>query len=480
MHTGHRNGVCPDPLTSSLLDAGCWRAEKRRGSGPKGLISFHILGRRIVILNTKTAADDLFNKRSSNYSDRPFPTMAGTLMKREKSMFYIPYNERCKTYRKLMQQALNSSASQQYWGIEEDSARYTVRQIVDTPDNLFQHLRRNAAFVTMKVAYGYTISDYNDHFVEIAEEAMRIGSLVAAPGKWLVDSIPALRFLPAWFPGAGFKRLAKTWSEHMYLQSLEPHQWVKDQMENGVAQPSFTSRLLQDTNGGVTKDKELDNIVLWTGGALYAAGADTTVSVIRTFLFCMMMHPSVQDKAQKDVDLFIQQEGRLPTLKDWDRGALPYLNCILQEVLRWHPPAPMALFHSAARDDVYEDYHIPAKTTIIGNVWGMMHDNDTYPKPDIFDPDRFTGVNGRKIEDDPRQVVFGFGRRICPGLYVAEASLWIQMAFMLACVRIEKAVDENGRVVEPEVGFTTAIVSYVKPFSYKIVARNNGLELLGQ
>ena len=115
----------------------------------------------------------------------------------------------------------------------------------------------NAAFIIMKVAYGYTISDYNDRFVEIAEEAMRIGSLAAAPGKWLVDSIPIselkdnkltpttsapfdllsiiVRFLPDWFPGAGFKRQAKAWSQHMYLQSLEPHIWVKEQMVSGAA-----------------------------------------------------------------------------------------------------------------------------------------------------------------------------------------------------------------------------------------------------
>ncbi|KAL0565217.1 hypothetical protein V5O48_016811 [Marasmius crinis-equi] len=405
--------------------------------------------------------------------------MAGVLMKREKSMFYISYDERCKTYRKLMQQVLNSSASQAYWNIEEDAARYTVNKVLESPEKLFQHLRRNAAFITMKVAYGYTISDYNDHFVEIAEEAMRIGSLVAAPGKWLVDSIPILRFIPEWFPGAGFKRQAKAWSEHMYLQSLEPHLWVKEQMKKGSAEPSFSSNLLQDGNGGITDDKELDDVVLWTAGALYAAGADTTVSVVRTFVFCMMMHPTVQNKVQTELDKFMESEHRLPTLKDWSQGALPYLDAILLEVLRWHPPAPMGLFHAAAHDDEYSGYLIPAKTTIIGNIWGMMHDQNIYPDPDVFDPDRFTGIDGRKVEDDPRQVVFGFGRRICPGSYVAEASIWIQMALMLACLRIEKTVDEQGRVLEPEVAFTTAIVSYVKPFQYKVVPRR-GVELLRQ
>ncbi|KAL0566844.1 hypothetical protein V5O48_015157 [Marasmius crinis-equi] len=447
-------------------------AEWAKEYGPKGLISFHIIGRRITIVQTKEVANDLFNKRSATFNDRPFPIMVGVLMKREKSIFSSPYNQRCKTYRRLMKQIMSPTASQAYWGIQEEAARYMVDKILESPENLFQHLRRNAAFVIMKIAYGYTINDYNDHFVELAEEAMRVGSLAAAPGKWLVDSFPFY-----WFPGAGFKRQAKIWREYLSRLASEPHQWVKDQMEKGSAEPSFTSKLLQDGDGKITTNEELDDVVQWSAGALYQAGGDTTVAAVRTFFFCMLMNPSVQRKAQAELDGFMEEEHRLPTLKDWSQGRLPYLDCIMLEVLRWHPPAPMGLFHAAAHDDVYQGYFIPAKTTIIGNIWGMMHDENVYPDPDVFDPDRFTGLNGRKVEDDPRQIVFGFGRRVCPGQHVAESSIWIQMALVLASLSVEKAVDEQGRVVEPEVAFTTSLVSTVKPFQYKIV-RRQGNKLL--
>ncbi|KAL0572611.1 hypothetical protein V5O48_009355 [Marasmius crinis-equi] len=381
-----------------------WRtyAEWAKKYGPKGLASFHILGRRITVVQTKEVANDLFNKRPTIYNDRPFPTMAGVLMKREKSIFSMPYTQRCKTYRKLMLQFLNATASQAYWGIEEEAARYTVKNILQTPENLFQHLRRSAAFVIMKVAYGCTISDYNDHFVEMAEETNRIVSLAQAPGKWLVDSFPILRYLPDWFPGAGFKRQAKAWSEYLYNMSLEPHQWVKNQMEKGLAEPSFSSNLLQDGSGSgkVTTNAEIEDVVLWSTGGLYTAGADTTVSAVQTFLFCMLTNPSVQKKAHAEVDRFLEEENRLPTLKDWSQGRLPYLDSILLEVFRWNPPAPIGLFHCAGQDDVYEGYFIPAKTTIIGNIWGMMHDENVYPNPDVFDPYRFGGLDGRKIEDD--------------------------------------------------------------------------------
>jgi cytochrome P450 len=448
--------------------------------GNKGLVSFHVLRRRMVVLNSRTVAEDLFNKRSPIYSDRPFPMMAGVLMKREKSMFYISYNERCKTYRRLMHQSFNARAAQDYWGIQEHEARVLVDNLVRSPDRMVQLLRRNAAAIIMRIGYGYDVKGDDDHFVAIAEEAMRVGSLAGAPGKWLVDSLPWLRYLPTWFPGAGFKKRAQEWSDRLYNQSLEPHDFVKRQLEQGIAPPSFTSQLLQPGDGPKA-DAEKDDIILWTAGALFAAGADTVVSAVKSFFFCMLKHPEIQARAKREVDDFIAAEHRLPNLRDRERGVLPFITCILQEVLRWHPASPMGLFHAAAQDDVYQGYFIPAGTTVIGNIWAMMHDDSVYPNPDEFDPDRFSGLNGRDIEEDPRDLVFGFGRRVCPGQHLADSSIWIQMVLSLACLDIDKALDSDGKPIEPETAFTTAIVSHVAPFQYKISPRDGpALGLLRQ
>ncbi|KAJ7092962.1 cytochrome P450 [Mycena belliarum] len=426
----------------------------------------------MVVLNTAADAVDLLSKRSSIYSDRPFPMMAGVLMRREKSMFYMrvltaSHNERFKRYRKLMHSAFNPAASQAYWEVQEQEARVLVDSILRSPSQLPEHLRRNAAAVIMKIAYGYSVTRNDDHFVALAEEGMRVGSLAGAPGKWLVDSLPFLRFIPDWFPGAGFKAQAKEWRDTLYTQSLEPHDWVKQQIAAGTAIPSFTSRLLQPSDG-VPLDDELDDHVLWTGGALYSAGADTSVSAVKTFFFAMLLHPDVQTRAQQEVDRFVASERRMPTLQD--QAAFPYVACVLKEVLRWAPASPIGLFHCTTKSDVYKGYLIPAKTTIIANIWGMMHDDAVYPDPFTFDPTRF---EGESPQSDPREVVFGFGRRVCPGQHLAESSMWIQMVLSLMTMTISKAVDNAGRTIEPEVGFTTAIVSHVKPFAYQIAPRSS-------
>ena len=168
-------------------------------------------------------------------------------------------------YRKLLHQDIGPVASQKYWGIQEIESRKLALSLLmqEGSEQLERHLRkseialivftniltgilRNAAAVIMRITYGYSIKDFDDQFVAIAEESMRVASLAAAPGKWLVDALPfrrhiylifrfvlshfTVRFLPSWFPGTGFRRLAEEWGAHMYNQSLIPHQYVKQQM----------------------------------------------------------------------------------------------------------------------------------------------------------------------------------------------------------------------------------------------------------
>jgi hypothetical protein len=65
-----------------------------------------------------------------------------------------------------------------------------------------------AGTIILAAAYGIDVQPSNDPFVEIAEKAIRAFSIGGRPGAYLVDSIPILKYVPSFLPGAGFKRLA--------------------------------------------------------------------------------------------------------------------------------------------------------------------------------------------------------------------------------------------------------------------------------
>ena len=83
----------------------------------------------------------------------------------------------------------------------------------------------------------------------------------------------------------------------------------------------------------------------------------------------------------------------------------------------------------------------------------MSRDERVYPNPSQFDPDRYIAAEGKEPQQDPRMMCFGFGRRICPGLNLADASLFISCAMSLAVFDITKAV-ENGVEITPVVDST--------------------------
>ena len=95
-----------------------------------------------------------------------------------------------------------------------------------------------------------------------------------------------------------------------------------------------------------------------------------------------------------------------------------------------------------------------------------MHDPKVYADPMIFNPRRFLRTNeaGKQELDsdalDPESVVFGFGRRICPGRHIIYESLWITIACILAVFDISKAMETDGTAIHPEAKFTSGFLRY--------------------
>lgn len=176
------------------------------------------------------------------------------------------------------------------------------------------------------------------------------------------------------------------------------------------------------------------------------------MSAVQTFFFAMLLHPEIQRSAQAEIDEALGPYC-LPVLAD--RPRLPYIDALIKEILRWGTVSPMGLPHSTAVDDEVFGYKIPKDCVVIPNIWAMLHDESVYPSPFKFDPTRFIG---EKQQPDPRELAFGRGRRVCPGQHIAEASVFIQVASVLATFDILREEKDSYPEFEAEVEFTTAIV----------------------
>ncbi|KAG9308363.1 cytochrome P450 [Chiua virens] len=211
---------------------------------------------------------------------------------------------------------------------------------------------------------------------------------------------------------------------------------------------------------------------------MLAAGAETVFSSIDTAILALMLHPEVQEVGQRAID---QLTGGQRLLSLEDRSKLPYIDAVLRETLRWNPVAPLAVPHRLTQPDSYGQWELPVGTTVIANSWHMLHDEAVYPNPSEFIPQRFINADGTLRDNilDPREIAFGFGRRICPGRYLGEESLWIAIATIIYLFDLSLPTDENGTPIPPEIKYESPFICRPSPFQCVFTPRSQAAALLG-
>jgi hypothetical protein len=114
----------------------------------------------------------------------------------------------------------------------------------------------------------------------------------------------------------------------------------------------------------------------------------------------------------------------------------------------------------------------------LNNHRGILHNSDDYPEPDRFYPERYLDAEGKldKSVRDPRTACYGFGRRICPGRFLADASLFMTVVTLLATVDIVRAKDDLGTEIIPKVEVSSGIISHPKPFPWAVRPRSGNVD----
>ncbi|KAG2117032.1 cytochrome P450 [Suillus discolor] len=465
------------PLIGNILDMPRikpWVTFTEWGQKYGDITHIEILGQHIIVLNSVKTAMDMMDSKSTVYSDRPVIPMTGELVGWKTSLPLQPYGDRFRMFRRHFHKVMGTCAAVDIYNvIKEVETHRFLKRVLAKPDQLQEHVRRTVGAVILRISHGYEVQKNNDPFVNLANRVTTQASQGSAPGAFMVDILPFLAKVPAWFPGAGFKRIAHEWRGTLEEMVSAPHKFVKDQMVAGIAPVSFTSNLLE----GSDVSAEEEHVVKWSALSLCASGTDTTVSAIYSLFLAMTLFPDVQKKAQAEIDAVVGPD-RFPTFAD--RDSLPYTDALVKEILRWHVVAPTGFPHRVTEDDIHDGYYIPKGSIVLPNIWFMLNDPRTYANPSQFNPERFLAKDGKKPETEPRTACFGFGRRICPGLHLADAFIWISTVMSLAVFDISKVV-EHGVEITPEVDPSSGTSSHPKPFKCSIKPRSAiALELIEQ
>ncbi|KAK5994481.1 Cytochrome P450 monooxygenase CLM2 [Cladobotryum mycophilum] len=437
--------------------------------GPISSVS--VMGQTIVILHDREAADNLLNKQSLKSSGRPSTVFASELCGFGGILALRQCDSGHRRQRKLIHQVLGTNeAVAQFGNLQRDEMQRFLWRTLEQPETLFQHLPRKTGAAILKMTYGYSVErNKPDPLVALIDGMINNMSLASVPLSWMVDVIPALRHLPDDFPGASFKETAKLWKKGVEEVIDTPYSFVRRRMAAGDHRPSFLNRLLEEYSGDgkestLSPEEELN--IKFAAANMYIGGTTTSADTLKGLILAMTMFPEVQRKGQEEIDRVIGTD-RLPQFEDRDN--LPYIESIVKETLRWLPIGPLAVPHKTSEEMEYNGYTIPSGAMIMPSIWWFLHDPAVYRDPSSFDPDRYLEPRN---EPDPKPLAFGYGRRVCPGRYVADASIFILAAQMLSVFNIGRALDSYGREIRPELKVIPGIVASVVDFPYKITPRS--------
>ncbi|KAF9527231.1 cytochrome P450 [Crepidotus variabilis] len=430
------------------------------------LMYMDFMGQPAIIVSDRTAAIELMEKRSMNYSDRPVLEMA-KLAGFHQTMALEHYNDNWKIQRRLISPDYSPVKVRKYWPLQEKVTRLFVRNIIEDVSALRDNLRLQLGVIILRVTYGYSPQTPEDKFLVGGFTALDNFAKVATPGMWLVDVLPILKYLPSWLPGTSFLKTAQDWGKHLEDTVRSPYNWAIENIPTGLSlQPNLVSDVINRHNGKPLNGAD-ENALVWAAGTMLGGALETNISVTLTFLMYMILNPEVQRKGQAELDSVVGHD-RLPSISD--RADLPYIRGIITETLRRGPPVPLCTPHAAHEDDVYRGYAIPKGAWIMANIWHMYNDPEQFPDPEVFSPERY---NGDDVEmEKVKGLAFGFGRRTCPGKHFTEALFYSIVATILATCDVLPGLDVNGKEVLPKVEYEAGSITQPKPFPLRIKPRS--------
>ncbi|KVH90462.1 cytochrome P450 [Cynara cardunculus var. scolymus] len=161
---------------------------------------------------------------------------------------------------------------------------------------------------------------------------------------------------------------------------------------------------------------------------IFLAGSETTSSTIEWALTELLRCPEKMTRAKHELASII---GPNQKFEESSIDNLPYLQAIVKEALRLHPPIPFLVPRKAGRDTDFMGYHIPKNTQLFVNAWAIGRDPECWENANLFEPERFLGskvdYKGQHFELIP----FGAGRRMCVGLPLAHRVLHLVLGSLL-------------------------------------------------
>ncbi|XP_073998368.1 cytochrome P450 6j1-like isoform X2 [Rhodnius prolixus] len=295
----------------------------------------------------------------------------------------------------------------------KDTTRFYTNDVVAScaygiqSDSFFENSSFNK--YTMKQMFG---SDYNASYATISGLFLPSASRLF---RFRTISATAQKF---------FETLAKTCIQHREESGKTRNDLIQHLM-------SLNQKNLQENKSAFSEVELAAHCMTF-----FINGAETASIQLTFTLFELAVNSDVQEKLRNEIKQAVNNVREFDYDKLW---GLPYLEMVISESLRLHPPLPF-VSRTCTQQTILGGLEINAGTKVFTSILGLHKDAEYYPEPEKFNPERFSEENKGSLNKDA-YLPFGEGPRRCLGAKFALTENKMALAAILLNYRLKPADD---------------------------------------
>ncbi|KAA8522315.1 hypothetical protein F0562_012988 [Nyssa sinensis] len=407
-----------------------------------------------VVISSSTMAKEILQKQDLSFSSRSIPDAIRAHNQYQLSVVWLPVSTRWRSLRKILNSQIFSNhkldAKQHLRCQKVQELIADVRQscqagvAVDIGRAAFRttlNLLSNTFFsVDLTDPSSDTTQEFKDLVWDIMEEAGKPNLVDYFPVLGKMDPQGIRRRM-----AIHFGKLIELFS-HMISQRLESRGVEGSHASNDVLDTLLN---ISEENGDEIDRTHIERMLV----DLFIAGNDTTASTLEWAMAEVLHNPETLRKAQAELE---QTIGKGNTVGESDIDQLPYLQAIVKETFRLHPPVPFLIPRKVQADVEVCGFTVPKGAQVLVNAWAIGRDPSTWSNPSSFVPERFLGSEVDVRGHDFELIPFGAGRRICPGLPLAIRMVHLMLGSLINSFdwKLEGGIAAEDMNMEEKFGIT--------------------------
>ncbi|XP_021848339.1 cytochrome P450 76AD1-like [Spinacia oleracea] len=435
------------------------------------LISLKLGSVTTIVVSSSYVAEEMFLKHDRAFANRTIPDSIRACDHDKLSMSWLPISLNWRNLRKissvqlLSNQRLDASQAHRQAQVEQLLAYVQDCSIKGIPVDIGRAAFTTSLNLLSNTFFSVELASHESSASQEFKQLMwNIMEEIGKPNY--ADYFPILAYVD---PFGVRRRLAAYFDQliDVFQDIIKERQKIR--LKNGSSAKQTNDIL--DTLLNLHDENELSmgeiNHLLVD---IFNAGTDTTASTLEWAMTELVRNPRIMGRVQHEIEQALEKD--CSSIQEAYILKLPYLQAIIKETLRLHPPTVFLLPRKANIEVELHGFTVPKNAQILVNLWAVGRDPKVWENPKVFIPDRFLecdiDVKGQNFELLP----FGAGRRICPGLGLAYRMLNLILATLIHNYdwKLEDGMNVNDLDMDEKFGIT---LQKVVPLKVIPVPRNS-------